>query len=82
MFMIEIFNWIVLPVRGKYPRFLLFSKREFIFLVLPVEFSSTFSLSLKEDQLQKRVNQRQEVKPGVLNSLRLALRRAQVVLFL
>ena len=80
--MTEIFNRVVLQVRGKYPKFLLFSKKEFIFLVLPVEFSSTFSLSLKEDQLQKRVNQRQEVKPGVLNSLRPSLRRVQMVLFI
>lgn len=57
------------------------SQKEIIFLVPPVEFSSTFSLSLKEDQLRKKVNRRQKVKPGMLNSLRPSLGRAQVVLF-
>ena len=82
MLLMEIFNRMVLQVRGKHPRVFLFSQKEFIFLVLPVEFSSTFSLSLKEDQLQKEVNRRREVKQEMLNSPRPRLRRAQMVLFL
>ena len=69
-------------MRGKHPRFLLFGQKEMVFLVLPVEFSSTFLLSLKEDQFQKKVNRRQEVKRGMLNSPRPRLRRAKVGLFI
>ena len=82
MLLMEIFNRMVLWVRGKHPGVFLFSKKEFIFLVLPVVFSSTFSLSLKEDQLQKEVNRRREVKQEMLNSPRPRLRRAQMVLFI
>lgn len=69
-------------MRGKHASIFLFSQKEFIFLVLPVEFNSTFSLSLKEDQLQKEVNRRREVKQEMLNSPRPLLRRAQMVLYL
>ena len=37
MLLMEIFNRMVLYVRGKHARVFLFSKKEFIFLVLPVE---------------------------------------------
>ena len=78
----QIFNRMVLQVRGKHPKVFLFRQKEFIFLVLPVEFNSAFSLSLKEDRLQIEVNRRREVRQGVLNSPRPRLRRAQMVLFL